>query len=142
MRSLFNKYGVVQTCIVNTDKRHAFIKMVTRHDAIAARDGMESYKSGDMQLRVSITIPVFFLFWFSFSNFLFRPDGVLVSVRATVATTRPASVSSRSNDSPRRIANGCLRQNTVALEEEASRVAWSSKSQILKSVPVSRPKVS
>ena len=53
MRSLFNKYGVVQTCIVNTDKRHAFIKMITRHDAVAARDGMDSYKSGDMQLRVS-----------------------------------------------------------------------------------------
>ena len=44
---------MVQTCIVNTDKRHAFIKMITRHDAVAARDGMESYKSGDMQLRVS-----------------------------------------------------------------------------------------
>lgn len=27
--------------------------MVTRNDAVNAREGMESYKSGDMQLRVS-----------------------------------------------------------------------------------------
>lgn len=53
MRSLFSKFGIVQTCIVNTDKRHAFIKMISRQDAIAAREGMESYKTGDMQLRVS-----------------------------------------------------------------------------------------
>ncbi|KAL4812829.1 hypothetical protein BDW67DRAFT_169411 [Aspergillus spinulosporus] len=51
LRSLFSKYGVVQTCIVNVDKRHAFIKMISRQDAINAREGMESYKTGDMQLR-------------------------------------------------------------------------------------------
>lgn len=52
LRALFNQFGVVQTCIVNVDKRHAFIKMVNRVDAMKARDGMETYKSGDMQLRV------------------------------------------------------------------------------------------
>ncbi|GAD99445.1 RNA binding protein Nrd1 [Paecilomyces variotii No. 5] len=51
LRSLFNKYGVVQTCIVNVDKRHAFVKMINRQDAVSAREGMEQYKSGDMQLR-------------------------------------------------------------------------------------------
>lgn len=51
LRSLFSKFGVVQTCIVNVDKRHAFIKMINRRDAMNARDGMETYKSGDMQLR-------------------------------------------------------------------------------------------
>ncbi|GKZ84980.1 hypothetical protein AnigIFM56816_010540 [Aspergillus niger] len=51
LRSLFSKFGIVQTCIVNIDKRHAFIKMISRQDAVMARDGMESYKSGDMQLR-------------------------------------------------------------------------------------------
>lgn len=51
LRSLFNQFGVVQTCIVNTDKRHAFIKMISRQDAINARDGMETYRSGEMQLR-------------------------------------------------------------------------------------------
>lgn len=51
LRSLFGQYGVVQTCIVNIDKRHAFIKMVNRQDAINARDGMESYRTAEMQLR-------------------------------------------------------------------------------------------
>ncbi|PIG81255.1 RNA binding protein Nrd1 [Aspergillus arachidicola] len=51
LRSLFGKFGIVQTCIVNIDKRHAFIKMISRQDAVLAREGMESYKSGDMQLR-------------------------------------------------------------------------------------------
>jgi hypothetical protein len=52
LRALFNQFGLVQTCIVNVDKRHAFIKMINRMDAMKARDGMETYKSGDMQLRV------------------------------------------------------------------------------------------
>ncbi|OAP60135.1 hypothetical protein AYL99_05137 [Fonsecaea erecta] len=51
LRGLFSKFGVVQTCIVNIDKRHAFIKMINRRDAESARDGMEEYKVGDMQLR-------------------------------------------------------------------------------------------
>jgi protein NRD1 len=29
--------------------------MIDRKDAVAAREGMEQYKSGDMQLRVSIS---------------------------------------------------------------------------------------
>lgn len=53
LRSLFNRFGLVQTCIVNVDKRHAFIKMINRTDAVNARDGMESYRTGEMQLRVS-----------------------------------------------------------------------------------------
>lgn len=51
LRALFSRFGVVQTCIVNIDKRHAFIKMISRPDAISARDGMESYRQGEMQLR-------------------------------------------------------------------------------------------
>ncbi|KAI4148548.1 MAG: hypothetical protein L6R39_002760 [Caloplaca ligustica] len=51
LRDIFSAYGVVQTCIVNVDKRHAFVKMVSRKDAEQARDGMERYKSSDMQLR-------------------------------------------------------------------------------------------
>jgi protein NRD1 len=35
------------------DKRHAFVKMISREDAMSARDGMENFKTGDMQLRVS-----------------------------------------------------------------------------------------
>ena len=43
----------MQTCIVNTDKRHAFVKMITRQDAMKAKEGMERFKSTEMQLRVS-----------------------------------------------------------------------------------------
>lgn len=56
LRSLFSKYGIVQTCIVNVDKRHAFVKMINRKDAEAARIGMEEYRDGNTQLRVSITL--------------------------------------------------------------------------------------
>ncbi|MCJ1374532.1 hypothetical protein MMC20_005764 [Loxospora ochrophaea] len=51
LRSVFSAFGVVQTCIVNVDKRHAFVKMITREEAMAAKEGMERYKSAEMQLR-------------------------------------------------------------------------------------------
>lgn len=54
LRSLFARFGLVQTCIVNVDKRHAFIKMLNRKDAEKARTGMEEYKDGNTQLRVCI----------------------------------------------------------------------------------------
>ncbi|KAJ5117802.1 hypothetical protein N7448_011434 [Penicillium atrosanguineum] len=50
LRNLFSKLGKVQTCIVNRDKRHAFIKMTSRQGAVSARDGMASCRTGDMQL--------------------------------------------------------------------------------------------
>lgn len=37
---------------MNVDKRHAFVKMITRADAMTAKEGMERYKSSEMQLRV------------------------------------------------------------------------------------------
>lgn len=52
MRAIFLAFGRVQTCIVNVDKRHAFVKMITREEAMRAKDGMEHYKSPEMQLRV------------------------------------------------------------------------------------------
>ncbi|KAI1376133.1 hypothetical protein F4677DRAFT_97393 [Hypoxylon crocopeplum] len=42
LRSAFNRHGQVQTCIVNKDKRHAFVKMVTRRDAVTAKEAMEN----------------------------------------------------------------------------------------------------
>ena len=49
----------MQTCIVNVDKRHAFVKMLTRKDAMMAKEGMERYRSTDMQLRVRIPLESF-----------------------------------------------------------------------------------
>lgn len=55
-----------------------------------ARDGMESYKSGDMQLRVSSQL---FSPSCSFSaNSYHRLDGVWDSVLVTAAITKQASV--------------------------------------------------
>ncbi|ROT40217.1 hypothetical protein SODALDRAFT_91138 [Sodiomyces alkalinus F11] len=45
LRSIFNQCGEVQTCIVNRDKRHAFVKMVTRKDAETAKRAMERQHS-------------------------------------------------------------------------------------------------
>lgn len=42
IRSIFSRFGRVQTCIVNQDKRHAFVKMLTRPDAVAAKQGMDN----------------------------------------------------------------------------------------------------
>jgi hypothetical protein len=52
LRQLFENFGQVQSCIVNQDKRHAFIKMLTREDAVKAKAGMETYKTDNMTLRV------------------------------------------------------------------------------------------
>ncbi|KAI5841915.1 hypothetical protein DFP73DRAFT_574143 [Morchella snyderi] len=51
LRGLFERHGLVQSCIVNQDKRHAFIKMLTRDDAVKARAGMETYRADNMTIR-------------------------------------------------------------------------------------------
>jgi protein NRD1 len=53
LRRIFDKFGTVQTCIVNKDKRHAFVKMVCRDDAVRAKEAMEKNRTPDSQLRVS-----------------------------------------------------------------------------------------
>ncbi|EFW98928.1 RNA-binding protein [Grosmannia clavigera kw1407] len=51
LRAIFGRFGAVQTCIVNKEKRHAFVKMYTRKDAELARSGMELMRSDDSGLR-------------------------------------------------------------------------------------------
>lgn len=58
LRGIFSAFGLVQTCIVNVEKRHAFVKMLTRGEAVIAKEGMERYKSSEMQLRVRSTMPI------------------------------------------------------------------------------------
>lgn len=41
IQHVFERFGRVQTCIANRDKRHAFVKMTTRSAALAAKAGME-----------------------------------------------------------------------------------------------------
>lgn len=47
LRDIFTRFGDVQTCIVNKEKRHAFVKMYTRADAEAAKAGMEHARGAD-----------------------------------------------------------------------------------------------
>ena len=56
LRTIFDRFGKVQTCIVNKEKRHAFVKMISRKDAVNAKDSMESSRSPDSQLRVCFVI--------------------------------------------------------------------------------------
>lgn len=51
LRNIFGRFGSVQTCIVNKEKRHAFVKMFTRKDAVSAKEAMEEGRSGDASLR-------------------------------------------------------------------------------------------
>ncbi|KAI9681742.1 MAG: hypothetical protein M1829_000487 [Trizodia sp. TS-e1964] len=51
LRSIFSNFGVVQTCIVNVEKRHGFIKMISRAEALKAKEGMDNFQSPEHQLR-------------------------------------------------------------------------------------------
>lgn len=44
LRAIFSGFGQVQTCIANVDKRHAFVKMATRADAVSAKTAMETMR--------------------------------------------------------------------------------------------------
>jgi protein NRD1 len=58
LRQIFSRYGKVQTCIVNKDKRHAFVKMFWRKDAVRAKEAMEHNRDHDLPLRVSRALPI------------------------------------------------------------------------------------
>lgn len=85
LRNIFNHFGTVQTCIVNREKRHAFVKMLTRKDAVAAKTGTEETRDPDLHLRVSCPIAEIGYFH---TNHIARRDGVLASARVTAATTQ------------------------------------------------------
>ncbi|KAI9170972.1 Rpb7-binding protein seb1 [Paramyrothecium foliicola] len=51
LRNIFSRFGTVQTCIVNKDKRHAFVKMISRRDAVAAKEGTEDNRNLEVALR-------------------------------------------------------------------------------------------
>ncbi|RDA88745.1 hypothetical protein CP532_4024 [Ophiocordyceps camponoti-leonardi (nom. inval.)] len=51
LRNIFSRFGTVQTCIVNKEKRHAFVKMLTRKDAVNAKDSTEDSRNLELPLR-------------------------------------------------------------------------------------------
>lgn len=48
LRAIFSRFGQVQTCIANEDKRHAFVKMSTRNDAVSAKTAMENMRDPEV----------------------------------------------------------------------------------------------
>ncbi|CAI4218154.1 unnamed protein product [Parascedosporium putredinis] len=51
LQDLFGRVGKVQSVIINKEKRHAFVKMLTREGAVVAKETMGEYKSGGLALR-------------------------------------------------------------------------------------------
>ncbi|SPO03833.1 related to RNA binding protein NRD1 protein [Cephalotrichum gorgonifer] len=51
IQDIFGRVGPVQSVIINKEKRHAFVKMLTRDAAIEAKRAMGEYKSGGLALR-------------------------------------------------------------------------------------------
>jgi protein NRD1 len=47
IQELFERFGRVQTCIANREKRHAFVKMTSREDALNAKENMERLQSAN-----------------------------------------------------------------------------------------------
>jgi protein NRD1 len=52
LRSHVEKFGAIQTCIVDKFKRRAFVKMTSRKDALNAREALGSFRSDEMQFQV------------------------------------------------------------------------------------------
>ncbi|ODA82512.1 hypothetical protein RJ55_01019 [Drechmeria coniospora] len=51
LRRIFSRFGTVQTCIVNKEKRHAFVKMLTRKEAVLAKETTEDSRNIELPLR-------------------------------------------------------------------------------------------
>ncbi|KAB8339149.1 hypothetical protein FH972_022085 [Carpinus fangiana] len=55
LRRIFSRFGEVQTCIAHPERRHAFIKMKTRAESQAAKDGMDATRDPEITSRVRST---------------------------------------------------------------------------------------
>jgi protein NRD1 len=104
IRSIFARFGRVQTCIVNQDKRHAFVKMLTRPDAVAAKEGMDTLQDPVAQSKAR-QVRMYLLLMRDTTNDR-RPDGVLDLALAIAVTTRRVLVSFLLLDLPTLIASG------------------------------------
>ena len=54
IETLFSRFGVVQTLIANRDKRHAFVKMSTRAEALTAKRRLEDAQNANEKEVVSV----------------------------------------------------------------------------------------
>jgi protein NRD1 len=91
LRQIFGKFGKVQTCIVNKDKRHAFVKMYYRKDAVKAKEGMDEHRNADLPLRVSPPFHIYIVLGSKLTLSVYRLGGESDSVLVTAVTTKPGS---------------------------------------------------
>jgi protein NRD1 len=92
IRAIFSRFGRVQTCIVAQEKRHAFVKMLTRPDAIAAKEGMDTISdAATLSKARQVRRKVLLIQLIDADRH--RHDGALVSVLETAVTTIMASAS-------------------------------------------------
>lgn len=124
IRSIFSRFGQVQTCIVNLEKRHAFVKMLTRPDAVHAKEGMDSLQDPGAQSKARQVRPKLVERPITHAD-KHRHDGALASAPGTVATTKAASASFPSHGLQTLTANGRSPLNTAEPAAAHSRVAWS-----------------
>jgi len=71
LKNFFSEFGKVQSCIVNHDKRHAFLKLITHQDAIATKQTVELLPPDEyrgMFERVRVFQFFFFMCFDSFAN--------------------------------------------------------------------------
>jgi protein NRD1 len=47
LKAFFGQFGTVQSVIVNHEKRHAFLKMITHAEALATRQAVASYPESE-----------------------------------------------------------------------------------------------
>jgi protein NRD1 len=88
IRSIFSRFGQVQTCIVNLEKRHAFVKMLTRPDAVHAKEGMDNLQDPIAQSKArQVCIARVSQYLYADSH---RHAGELASAPETAATTKAA----------------------------------------------------
>ncbi len=91
---------------MNKEKRHAFVKMISRADALTAKEAMEKNRTPDSQLRVSLPLPYFVLMHHA-NGIANRPDGVLGLGHVIAVTIPQVSASFLSASSLMQTESGC-----------------------------------
>jgi hypothetical protein len=92
LKNFFSDFGKVQSCIVNHDKRHAFLKLITHQDAIATKQTVEMLPPDEyrgMFERVCISIHCEKI-CDSEANNAYRLAGLLALARHHAPTTKKA----------------------------------------------------
>ena len=94
LRRICSTFGQVQTCIVNKEKRHAFVKMLDRKGAVLTKEGMEKMKGAGSKFR-SVSKNVIHILRGRI-NTNRRPAGASDLDHVNVPTTQMESASSQS----------------------------------------------